>query len=505
MFENLKKYPEPLRISILEGMMASIMSGGALIFIVPFAVFLGANSFEIGLLAALPALLGAWFQLGSLKLLEVYKKRKNAIVLIVFLQAISWLLIALIPFIFPSDQVLWLILITTIGTLVGSAGAPLWQSWMRSLTPENILGEYFGVRNAITGTVVFLTMLFCGILLDAVNPSLTLFAFCGIFIISFAGRIGSAALLTRIEDNGIIIDKTEKTNVFAFIKQLSKDNFGHFVLFGTLMTLAIAIVGPFFSLYLLEGLNLKKDYLLYTLIMSASTVTTLLSMPYWGRVIDKHGTIKVLKATGLLVCLYPIALILVREPIGLGVAELLCGVIFSGFNLCLANFIYESFKPEKIIKYASFQGALFGTATFVGIIVSGYVQTFDISFGFLSTTFYVVCAAAVILRLFFYTALVNKIKEVKETKPINESKLVMSVLTFEPIRQPLVTSVGLMILKTEDTLVKATRRTIMTANEIKRTSEEGVYGTIKFVDGVAKKEINNAKNIIKKRKKKGFL
>ena len=44
MFESLNKYPKSLRISIIEGMMGSIMYGGGFGFIMAFAVYLGANS-----------------------------------------------------------------------------------------------------------------------------------------------------------------------------------------------------------------------------------------------------------------------------------------------------------------------------------------------------------------------------------------------------------------------------------------------------------------------------
>ncbi|MFA6064332.1 MAG: MFS transporter [archaeon] len=448
-WDKVNNYSKPLRLSILEGMFASLMFGGGMIFIVPFAVYLGANSFEIGLIAALPALLAAWFQLGTLEFLKVFKNRKNTIIPAVFLQSISWLLIALIPFIFPTDQIFWLIVITTIGTLAGSIGTPLWQSWMRSLTATELIGEYFGIRNAITGAIVFLTMLGCGLLLKLFEPSLTLYAFVAIFLISFIGRLASSITFTKMEDPCCEIDGTEKIWLFDFIKELRTNNFGYFVLFGTLMTFAISLVGPFFSLYLLDNLALKFDYFTYTIIICSSAVASLISMPYWGKIIDKYGTIKTLKATGLLASIYPLALILIHDPLGLTIAEFLSGIIFSGFNLCLASFIYESFKAEKIIKYASYQAALFGTATFFGIMLSGYVQTFNVSFPILTNTFYIICLVAVVLRLTIYSALVNKIKDVRETKPIQEDQLVIGVLTFEPVRETLYTSASLLLATTE--------------------------------------------------------
>jgi len=508
-FEEIKKYPRPLQLSIMEGMFASIMSGGGVTFIVPFALFLGASNIEIGFLIAFPALFAAFAQLGSIKLLDFYKKRRQAIVAIVFFQAISWLLIALIPFIFVREQIFALIIIYTIGNIVASTAGPLWQSWMSSLTPREILGEYFGIRNALTGTIVFLVMLIGGLLLKYIEPSMTLYAFSAIFLFSFFGRFISSLLFTKIEDPEFVPEK-DSTHFITFVSQLRKDNFGYFVLFGALMTFAIAMVGPFLSVYLLENLGMKTDYLTYTLIICASAATTLISMPYWGKIIDKYGSIKTIKVTGLLASFYPILLILVRDPLGLFFIEALSGVIFSGFNLCLANFIYESFKQEKIMKYAGYQAALFGIATFIGTMLSGWIQTFPISFGILTNTFFVVCAIAVVFRFIIYTSLINKIKEVREIKEIKDKTLIISVLTFEPIRESLFANAFVIISKTEDLTIKGVktvgglaRKGIITAEGYTKNASKFAESELENVENITKKNISNVREMIKKRK--GFL
>ncbi len=326
-------------------------------------------------------------------------------------------------------------------------------------------------------------MLGCVLLLNLFEPTLTLFAFVIIFLLSFLGRILSSFLFTKIEDPPVEIDSNEKIWLFDFIKELRQNNFGYFVLFGTLMTFAIALVGPFFSLYLLNNLGLQNDYFTYTIIICSSAAASLISMPYWGKIIDKYGTIKTLKATGLLASIYPLALILIRDPAGLIVAEFLSGIIFSGFNLCLANFIYESFKAEKIVKYASYQAVLFGTATFVGIMISGYVQTFNISFQILSNTFYIMCTFAIIIRLLVYLTLIKKISDVRETTPLKNDQLVIGVLTFEPVRETLEASATLLLTTTE----KEFKTTVHTIGRIKDKGEEELKEGAMFVGELGSK------------------
>jgi len=507
--EEIKKYPPTLKLTIVEGMFTSLMTGGAATFIIPFALFLGATSQEIGFLVAFPALIAAFTQLGSLKILEVYKKRRTALTSMVLLQSISWLVIGLIPFFFKTDQVLALTIIYIVGQVIGSMGSPIWQSWMSSLVPREIIGEYFGIRNALTGIIVFVTMLLSGIALKFVEPSYTLYIFSAIFIISFFGRFIASIIFSKTQDPELIPEK-DSTHFINFITQLRKDNFGYFVLFGSLMTFGIALIGPFFSVYLLEEIGLKNDYLTYTLIIAATTLSTLISMPYWGKIIDKYGPIKTIKVTGLLASLYPLLLIFVREPNGLIMIEVLSGIIFSGLNLCLASFIYESFKQEKIIKYAGYQAALFGIATFFGVTLSGWIQTFNPTIGILDNSFYVICVISIIVRLIVYATLVNKIKEVRETKQIKDRTLIIGVLTLEPIRTTFFSSAFSIITLTENLTITGiktvgglAKKSITTAEYYTKNASKLAEEGIDNVEVIAKKKIANVKEVIKKRK--GFF
>ncbi|MGI6589740.1 MAG: MFS transporter [Candidatus Iainarchaeum sp.] len=509
--EDVKKYSPTLKLTIVEGMFTSIMTGGAATFIIPFALFLGATSQEVGFLVAFPALIAAFAQLGALKLLKVYKKRRTALTSMVFLQSLSWLLIGLIPFFFKNDQVFALTLIYVVGQVIGSMGSPIWQSWMSSLVPKQIIGEYFGIRNALTGLVVFVTMLLSGLALRFVEPSQTLYVFSGIFIISFLGRFMASILFSKTEDPEFVPEK-DSTRFIDFVTQLRKDNFGYFVLFGSLMTFGISLIGPFFSVYLLEVVGLKSDYLTYTLIIAAAALANLISMPYWGKIIDKYGIIKTTKVTGLLASLYPLLLIFVRDPNGLMIIESLSGIIFSGFNLCLASFIYESFRQEKIIKYAGYQAALFGIATFFGIILSGWIQSLNPTIGILDNPFYVICAIAVIVRFTVYTTLVNKIKEVRETKHIKDRTLIIGVLTFEPIRTTFFSSMFTIITLTETLTITGiktvgglAKKSITTAENYTKNASKIAEEGIDNVEIIAKKKIENVKEVIKKNRKKGFI
>jgi len=455
------------------------MVGAGISFIVAFAVMLGANSIEVGLLSALPALLGAWAQLFSIKILDFYKSRKKLIMAAVFFQAISWIPIMIIPFIIKENSVFWVIIFYTIGTVFGSIGAPAWQSWMKSITPQKIIGKYFGIRNSIIGAIALITMLSAGFTLNFFTQH-ALLVYTGIFGVSLIGRMCSNYFFSKIsepepEKEEILPD--EKTTFKEFAKDLLKTNFGYFVLFGSLMTFGLSLTGPFLSFYWLNYLGLKSNYLLYTIILGSSAVSALLSMPYWGKLIDRYGVRKILKATSYLAISFPILIILVRAPEWIILVEILNGVIFSGFNLALASFIYKFSGESRIMRYASYQAVFFGTSAFLGTIISGFIQSFEFSFWIINTSFYLVCLISIIVRFISYKSLINKIKEERAVEYIESKKIVQSILTFTPLRETVLSNTfELFIFGTE---------------QIKHT----LYGTARIIDKVAEQSIEDAKKI----------
>ena len=76
--------------------------------------------------------------------------RKALVVLSSFLSRMSWLVVAIIPWLVPSDQrvdVLLICLFLYFG--LGTISACGFNPWIRDFVPEKIMGRYFGKRMAI--------------------------------------------------------------------------------------------------------------------------------------------------------------------------------------------------------------------------------------------------------------------------------------------------------------------------------------------------------------------
>ncbi|MEK9184625.1 MAG: hypothetical protein AAB866_00460, partial [Patescibacteria group bacterium] len=81
-----------MKLSVKEGSATAFMSGAGEAYIVPYALALNANNFQVGLLTSAVNLFGSSSQIIGSKLSYRFEKRK-LILFSVFLQATMWLII----------------------------------------------------------------------------------------------------------------------------------------------------------------------------------------------------------------------------------------------------------------------------------------------------------------------------------------------------------------------------------------------------------------------------
>jgi len=163
----MSAYPKDLRPVIIDGMMTQgmvILIGGP--FLAAFLVLLGANYFWIGLAAAIPAL-AQLMQLPGVFLLEKYPHRRRICVVFSFASRIIWLLpIISVFFATPLWVLFFTIIAVTVQSALGAVSATSWNSWMRDLIPQNILGRFFSHRMRLATMLGLVLSVGLGFLLD---------------------------------------------------------------------------------------------------------------------------------------------------------------------------------------------------------------------------------------------------------------------------------------------------------------------------------------------------
>ena len=414
------------KISVKEGCAWSFMDGFGFRYITPYALALGANNAQIGLLSSLPSLLGNLSQLFTLRAMRKWT-RKKIVFIGVFLQALMWLFLLLagsLYFVFniknqaPASL---LVIIYTILIFFGSFSGPAWTSWMKDLVTRD-RGCYFGKRSKIAGIVAIVCMLIAGFILDYFEKTNIFIGFIIIFFIAFLGRATSSYFMLRQYEPKFKEDDRSYFSLFSFVKKMAFNNFGRFTLYYVLISLAVNISSPFFAVYLLKDLGFS--YTSYMIIVLSSSISSLLFMPAWGKFADRYGNVKVMKICGPMIPFIPIlwvfsALILNTNVPVVGylfIIEIFSGFVWAGFNLAAGNFIYDAVSKQRMAICVSYFSILSGFGVVVSATLGGIISSMNFSIGGITPMLFIFILGAIV-RLVVYLIMDSRIKEVR---PVNE-------------------------------------------------------------------------------------
>lgn len=428
--DDFEERKQAEKISMKEGSSYSVMDGFGLRYITPYALAIGASNIAIGILGSLPSLLGNLAQLPILKLTKRVSRKKIVFTSVLF-QAILWLpiiFIGFLYFVFKINSSLATILFIFSYTLMivsGTIAGPPWNSWMKDIVKEKS-GSYFGKRNRVNGFVAILSLLAAGIILNYFGKQ----AFTGfliIFFIACLGRFFSAYLLKKQYEPKFKFEDSYYFNALQFIKKMSFNNFGRFVIFVSLISFATAIASPFFAVYMLKDLNFS--YLSFTFVILIPAVSAIIFMPFWGRFTDKFGNVKALKSTGIFIPLIPffwlVTLIIIKINPNLIIPYLLItetfsGFIWSGFNLSAANFIYDAVTRQRMALCVAYFNLLNAFGIFIGAILGGLIASQKTPIMGIRPLIFVFILSG-FLRLIFAFIFRSFIKEVR---PVEKGRIV---------------------------------------------------------------------------------
>ncbi|MHC4674583.1 MAG: MFS transporter [Planctomycetota bacterium] len=367
-----------LRMLMYDGMCSQVMgvlTGGA--FLVAFAVLLGASNTVIGLLAAI-APLTQILQIPTIFVVDKIRLRKFLVVASSLLSRLSWLIVATLPWLVPSDQrvlvlVICLFLYFGLGTVSGGA----FNSWMRDLIPEKIMGSYFARRFAIATAIGAVLTVLAGV---AVDFGKRLFdSELGIYSILFlAGSVSGLIglyFLTRIPEPKMSPDPSK--GLISVLGQPFKDEgFRKLLWFLGSWNFAINLAAPFFVVYMLTRLGMSMTWVLGLSVLSQ--LTNILFFQIWGRLADTFSNKSVLGVSGplfiLSILLWPFTTMpekyILTIPI-LVFIHILAGMSTAGVTLCSANIALKLAPRGKATSFLATNALVNGLAATFAPIIAG--------------------------------------------------------------------------------------------------------------------------------------
>ncbi|MGV8087218.1 MAG: MFS transporter [Candidatus Woesearchaeota archaeon] len=419
------KKNKSINYSVKDGLFTSIKAGFTENFVMPFAIALNSTSGMLAAISSVPQLIASFMQLFAQSSLKLFKTRGRLIFWSAFIQAFMWIPLLLIPLIAGDNIQLAFILVllfVTLETTIGTFQGPIYNSILGDIIDENKRGEFFGKRNRIVNLLGFISTFIAGLVLSFFKNMDTngtahyvFFGFAILFFLAFISRVISAYYKSKIYDPPYTSPKTAIT-FGNFLKNMTHNNYGIFVLYIFMFKLVANISAPFFALYLLK--DMQMNYIHYTMIIGASILASFVMMGVWGKLIDKRGSKLVLQISGFLIPLSPLLLILgifISDPttrfIYILLEEMFSGAVWAAFNLSTSSFLFDATEKDERIKYIAYYNFLVGIAVFLGAMLGGVlIKVYPI--WMFSAIPYVLLTTG-LLRLFVTAVFMKRVKEAR--------------------------------------------------------------------------------------------
>jgi MFS family permease len=321
--------------------MVTLTSG---IFLVAFGLQLGASNTVIGLLAAIPPL-AELIQMPAISVVEKIRNRRLVCVGASIVARLFWIVIALIPFLFgPAAAVPVLIMSLVLYGSISAISHCSWNSWMRDLVPQEILGSFFSRRMSLSLVVGIVLSLAASALIDFIqrNPAYPAgTAYSVIFLGGFVAGVFGIWYMSRIPEP--LMKDVARVPPLAQIRSAFRDvNFSRLIAFLGAWNFAVNLAAPFFTVYLLVMLDFDITVVIALAILSQ--LSSVLSYGMWGRIADRFSNKSVLRVAGplFMICIlgWTFTTLPTRHLLTIPlliVLHILMGVSTAGVTLSSAN------------------------------------------------------------------------------------------------------------------------------------------------------------------------
>ncbi len=430
------------RYGLREGAFQAVMQGGGENYLSAFALLLHASAWQIGLLSALPQVVGTWAQILSVKVLPYVRRRKTVILAGAAGQAALWLPLFALPLLFP-DVGAWLLIACAVAYFgMGHFGVPAWNSLITDLVDPNQRGAYFARRAKYMALASFLTLCLAGLVLHYTETRHSPWiGFAVIFLLAAVARTISARYLSLLDDSASPATPEEGFDLGKLLGQAQGANFLRFLCFTGLMHACVLIAGPFFVIYLLRDLHFT--YVQYGMWLAAGVLGQVLTLPFWGTYCDRHGTKSVMVLTGFLVPVLPMLYIFSTSLYALVAINFFGGMVWAGLALGLQNYVFDAVRPEDRAKGVAVCSTVNALGWFLGAMIGSWLATVapsTLTLGelnlVLASNLPVVFFVSGVLRLVVSVSFLGKFGEIRAVNPMGLRQWLIELPLLKSLREP---------------------------------------------------------------------
>lgn len=349
------------KILLGNGGLWAMYDGLTTVFLIAYALYLGASNTIIGLVGAIPYISMIVSQMPGVLLIHKFSRR----VLYITSTAIgrlTWLLVLGVPLMVHDNALLWVMAFYFIARFCESLSDPAWTSLAADVVPEKMRGTFFSKRLVFVGVLGMIAFLTGGFILD-LFPKTSHAGFSIIFTLGIILGLTATWIMSRLKEPRY---QCHDVHTMHDIAKGWKGDFGKLLLFSFFFNFAYMISSPFFAAYMLNDLSMS--YSLYVIANAIQFIAKVFSQSIFGPMTDHDGD----KPIAML-CVFGTGLIpLMFLFIGPGdlwliiPAQIISGIVWAGVELTTFNLLLDMTDRKD----RPFQVAEYQTLTAIPLIIS---------------------------------------------------------------------------------------------------------------------------------------
>ena len=282
-----------LTACVADGGAFSVMVGIGETYVPAFVLALGMGHVAAGLVATLPVLAGGLLQLLAPRILARLSSPRTWVVGAAVVQGLSF--VPLVVVALRGHGAAWEVFLpVTIYWAFGLAGGPAWNQWVEKLFPRSIRPNFFARRSRLNQFTLLAGLVAGGLTLRQYQGTDSILAaFAALFAVAVVCRLVSAGFLAMqsATPTAELRMETEPTGVGRWSPEVKR-------LVGYLLAVQVGvyIAGPYFTPYMLSGLEL--NYGTYMFLLCCGFGGKILAFPLAGRLAKRFGPHRLLKIGG---------------------------------------------------------------------------------------------------------------------------------------------------------------------------------------------------------------
>ena len=395
----------------------SLMVGCGETYIPAFALALGLGPVAAGMMASLPVLVGAIFQLITPLAVARLGTNRGWCIACTTVQAVSF-----VPFAWWAMRghatLTELLVAASVYWSAGMAGAPAWNTWMGTLIPEGMRTAYFANRNRLAQFGVFVGFVLGGLILQwGEGNGVTLLAFAGLFVAAGICRLVSTMMLVSCREfarpaaagsteappaaaspggDGSVFGRTFRwvRDLGRTVRRLADSPSGPLVTYLCCLVFTAQFSAPYFTPYMLRERGFS--YHAFMLVVATSFLAKALFLPSLGRLGSRIGSLGLLWVGGLSVIPLSLFWLFSAEVPYLVAVQVLAGGCWACWELAVALLFFDAVPHRDRTGVITVYNLGLAIATVAGATVGGLLLR---ALGEDSRAYVTVFAVSSLLRL----------------------------------------------------------------------------------------------------------